>query len=127
VSEFNKGDLVRVKTTVGRYGAQEGTVKEWDFTGWVLVEFNDGSQYFSPYDLEVFDPAPEPKVRVGRLKTGIVVLDDLDWEFENGTDEDYLKAVEQFCEVGERLPRGAFLSVKYARRLLAIAEQAKEV
>jgi hypothetical protein len=125
MNEFKKGDLVRVTKRTGRYAGQEGTVV-YHCEGYVNVSLRSGPVSFLPEDLEIFDPAPSRKIRADRMVTGIVVLDNLEWEFENGTDEDYLKAVEEFCEVGERLPRGAFLSVKYARRLVAIADQARE-
>lgn len=62
------------------------------------------------------------KVDVSKLKTGIVVLDELNWAMENGTDKEFVAAVGEFCAVGRKLPNGAFLSVKYAERLMGIVE-----
>lgn len=52
--------------------------------------------------------------------TRIKVIDDLNKAFANGTDEEFLTAMECFCTVADRLPKASYLSVEYMWRILGI-------
>lgn len=69
MTEIKVGDLVRMKSNVGRYGAQEGCVTQV-LENWAsnahpmyVVQFDDFNDVYHADEFEVFDPAPvEPKV-----------------------------------------------------------------
>lgn len=50
----------------------------------------------------------------------VKVIDDLNEAFANGTDEEFLTALECFCTVADRLPKASYLSVEYMWRILGI-------